>query len=106
MSAETKHTPGPWIADGGYIQSTTAKMFGGGAVIVADPYVSEAFISDEEVDANARLIAAAPELLEALIDARDWLQHIMSEDAEPPLEDTGDVRDKCTDAIAKAKGEA
>ncbi len=54
--------------------------------------------SDAELEANARLIAAAPELLEALEEAVFWDSH-----------DEGDVPavwlDKAKAAIAKARGE-
>ena len=55
----TEHTPGPWSTTGSMIQSEY-KTFGG--VFVAQ-VVDHA--SGEHI-ANARLIAAAPELLEAL----------------------------------------
>ena len=65
----SKHTPGPWnmTADGGgfYVE--------GGDLLVAsaqevDPSASDAedYFPGDTTEANARLIAAAPELLEAL----------------------------------------
>ena len=54
----SKHTPGPWTLDGdGFVY--------GEGNIVADPH-SSLNIDHDELDANARLIACAPELLEAL----------------------------------------
>lgn len=68
MSNTTKHTPGPWSA------AHSEKTFG---VVVCPKgnYVADAYYrSDEdgnnETAANARLIAAAPELLEALVQAK------------------------------------
>ena len=52
----SKHTPGPWIADGAQIFTSDTN------VAQANGYR----IDRETVAANARLIAAAPELLEAL----------------------------------------
>ena len=56
---EVKHTPGPWEACGKAVHAETGReiVFGGHNTRSG---------SDEEQRANARLIAAAPELLEAL----------------------------------------
>ncbi|WP_129112313.1 hypothetical protein [Burkholderia pseudomallei] len=48
-------------------------------------------------EANARLIAAAPELLEALLDAKDWLT---------PSNSPHGLRERINIALAKARGEA
>lgn len=64
MREITKHTPGPWECSGGYVQSATKSKPSGAPLCIADPFVDESFMSDHEADANARLIAAAPELLE------------------------------------------
>ncbi|MGN6312888.1 MAG: hypothetical protein ACTHMO_03900 [Rhodanobacteraceae bacterium] len=66
MNAQTQqHTPGPWITDRPYIRS-----HGGNATVceVKDGWYNRSGpqYSQEEIQANARLIAAAPELLEAL----------------------------------------
>ena len=50
---DTKHTPGPWVISG----RSTINAGRGGWV---------ASVSQSNREANARLIAAAPELLEAL----------------------------------------
>lgn len=64
-SSETqKHTPGPWRTGG----------LSGGAVFSGEKMVAAVYGDDREcnvdkrMQANARLIAAAPELLEALRD--------------------------------------
>lgn len=57
MSA--KHTPGPWTVMGDVI-------VGQPTYIVAGIYNLRASNSEQEEQANAALIAAAPELLEAL----------------------------------------
>jgi hypothetical protein len=61
--AETKHTPGPWILDTDNIIRTEAGTCIALAQQGGDGYP---LLSGDEVQANARLIAAAPELLEAL----------------------------------------
>lgn len=53
----TKHTPGEWIAKDGQIYPIET-----GKTLAIIPY----YITDDEQQANARLIAAAPDLLEAL----------------------------------------
>ena len=61
----TKHTPGPWVAS-----NDLCHVFGRSGWSVGPHGVTTAVCGDtppaEEQEANARLIAAAPELLEAL----------------------------------------
>lgn len=54
----TKHTPGEWIIK---------KRFAGVAIYVENKIVCSVYGTDQQ-EANAKLIAAAPELLEALKD--------------------------------------
>lgn len=56
MANETKHTPGPWQF------STEGKVFGGAATGLIATVTGR----DDARQADARLIAAAPELLAAL----------------------------------------
>jgi len=60
MTSNTDHTPGPWTCDG-------IKVYGSGIQVGS---IYPAVTADEEmmVEANAHLIAAAPELLAALQD--------------------------------------
>ncbi len=66
----TKHTPGPWVADGCVIEHFDAPLKFDIAVtrqhLIWTP-------DTEHAEANARLIAAAPELLEACKLAADAL---------------------------------
>jgi hypothetical protein len=85
---DSKHTPGPWEHDGGAT----------GWVGVRAPYKMVASVygdrddckSDDRMVANARLIAAAPEMYEALAAARQQVVTF-----------GGDVIDA---ALAKAEG--
>lgn len=93
--AETKHTPGPWVIyDAGIWPGIDGQT---GTVIIFGIDGEEAGVKGDGRDdamANARLIAAAPELLAALIKiVKDW-------DGEPE-----DVHEAAL-AITKATGES
>lgn len=79
------HTPGEWEAVGGRIIAKSTKY----AITVAQIPVG---LPSKQRTANAKLMAAAPELLEALI----WLR-----DQIPNLEGSIGM-DKVNQAIAKA----
>lgn len=68
----SKYTPGPWQCDlqgyGAFTIEKDAHDFGS-YVVIADRGSHETRV--DEMHANARLIAAAPELLEALQDLLD-----------------------------------
>lgn len=105
-----KHTPGPWVAirhDGFCdtewrikpappIKGSTVG-FAPHAVVKGDVRI----VNETEKQANARLIAAAPELLEALID----LCNSNDEVAHPQWKGSPDEI-AARAAIAKARGEA
>lgn len=77
---EFKHTEGPWfVVDNppNNNGSTDTSIYGGRGVYVADVYygyVGSEGISKVEAIANAHLIAAAPDLLEALQYALPYLE--------------------------------
>lgn len=79
------HTPGPWKVDRPYIR-------GAGRVIAT----LESGRNEGEDAANARLIAAAPELFEALENLMDFLFH-GKKDRQTIL--------RATAALAKARGD-
>ena len=66
----TAHTPGPWHS---MEFSDVVTSQSGWVVARGGPVGGSRPAADEEVWANARLIAAAPDLLEACITAIDWL---------------------------------
>jgi hypothetical protein len=92
------HTPGPWIHD----QPENMIMDSEGRKLVAQAR-SLHFPKDVR-DANARLIAAAPDLLAALILADEKLKHYTGEYMGGPHIKT--VRDAARAAITKAMGAA
>ncbi len=62
MSA-TKWTPGPWIFD-----DESGEIQGPANAVIGDLDFSSSINNDDIRDANARLVAAAPELYSALLD--------------------------------------
>lgn len=93
---EAKHTPGPWKAYRFSDKGGVARI----AIVGAQPsslIVAKTCAAEGEDEANARLIAAAPELLEAL---RGLLQ------AESPdyVQSWGIAREQALAAVAKATG--
>lgn len=97
---ETKHTPGPWLRDreSGFdcdVRAANGRKIASVNVQNA-PKSKKGWLSrQKENEANARLIAAAPELLAAL-------QAIMDLNPQLPMGYTEEARA----AIAKATGEA
>jgi hypothetical protein len=79
MSAQAEHTPGPWavLPPDSSRPSQVIVYARSGAEIYKAPLTAE-------TEANARLIAAAPDLLAALIAARHQLIAVQ---AVPALED-------------------
>ena len=77
----TKHTPGPWKVWGVHQDVTTERGSRICEVGRRDVYTIEKcrqpFPEDIEASANAKLIAAAPELLAALQAAKGLLEQIM-----------------------------
>lgn len=67
---QTQHTPGPWR----YCKTNGSPTHGEHVIAGSKPgYLAEVRdCGSGDVGANARLIAAAPELLAALVELRDW----------------------------------
>lgn len=97
----TRHTPGPWIAVGFWVEHPNDKR---PDICNCDPRsMDQEGRSDAEILANARLIAAAPDLLEALQSAERAMsnKHFAAE----VLAHDSVVREMILAAIAKATGE-
>jgi hypothetical protein len=100
--SDLKHTPGPWIADRYDVRqsgSTGSRMvaaicYTGPHHTPASEYPKSCRLQDE---ANARLIAAAPELLEALEEMTRFCETGEYEGRDP--------LSAAFEAITKAKGE-
>ena len=109
----TQHTPGPWeVKKGAAMLNSVCTVYGteDGWVDIAAP-IPMADDYRAESSANARLIAAAPDLLEALKSAVDTLtdprigQWSYMEGSEI-YSDFKDAADAARAAIAKATGGA
>lgn len=89
MKTTVKHSPGPWTADRRQITDA-------GKAVIASTF-SGACYSLEQCDANDRLIAAAPELLGALVDLLKFMDPCEMDDDVPAV-----INARA--AIAKAAG--
>ena len=69
-----KHTPGPWIVGNGKNIACTIYDKYGQRIANSFDGVMVTQRSDAQCEANARLIAAAPDMLEALQDCRRALE--------------------------------
>jgi len=93
METMTKHTPGPWSIG---FASDDSKV----QIISADGY-HLAYVEQDPIYPNARLIAAAPEMLECLQDVIEWLT---SGKVDGVGFDHAQVEDTIRAAIKKAEG--
>lgn len=100
----TKHTPRPWLFDEGRDAITTHNRITNGETRIATVELGWAEPLESEQIANARLIAAAPDLLAALKDARDTIHMLVNSRG---FECEGTAEEWTVDfdaAIARAEG--
>jgi PAS domain-containing protein len=101
MTTQATHTPGPWEISKNEAGELDICEAGAGNMI-AD------LAKCKNAEANARLIAAAPDLLEALRGSVEWLRTLREENEAAVIESAPDGFSLC-DAegiIAKAEGRA
>ena len=106
----SKHTPGPWFveADGaGVYVMTETMMVASPSPMDRHPTDSDEYIDGPETEANARLIAAAPDLLDALQAIEPFIPTTSAADGGAAAY-SANVRaaDMVRAAIAKATGSA
>ena len=94
------HTPGPWRAGGGGFGGTSGQGISicsdsGGGGFAITKFIASMYGNGDTAnrEADARLIAAAPDLLAALIDVRNNV-----------MDDCPDMWQRVDDAIDKATG--
>jgi len=97
---ETKHTPGPWTATPSYINLGEWEIYGNEDGDNAQHIGSIEAEGTEQAEANARLIAAAPDLLEA---CESMLGFLSADTLD--LRDYEQMESEVKRVIAKAKGE-
>ena len=90
---KTEHTQGPWRID-------SQTRFGDFTIAAGENVKACEFIAKTQSEANARLIAAAPDLLAALVEMLDA--------SEKPTHERwlSNVRSHAIAAISKAEGRA
>jgi hypothetical protein len=105
----SKHTPGPWkidmttMFDCNYSRASAAIVGANGApVVLFDPSEGEYKQALDPDSADAHLISAAPDLLDAL---DLLLRYSLSHPIHTDQSQFGNVYDKARAAIAKARGE-
>lgn len=99
MSAETKWTPGPWIADGSGIRALVRAESTG--VIVAVRHR----LPGAENEANACLIAAAPEFGEGASEFELYEAAVVRGDDVAAMRHYARAAVALRNALAKARGE-
>ena len=97
---KSKHTSGPWIHDRGVVQTSV----GHHVASVMGQYKG-GYYSAEETDANATLIAAAPDLFDSLKRLTSVVQDALE---DPELDGNGDLLEyevtRALLALKKARG--
>lgn len=94
-----KHTPGPWTIEGEGIIRSPFGFVGEVAGLDGEEEI------EEESAANASLISSAPELLEALREALEWLESAQADEPKDYHNEHLDAAiSKARAAIAKAEG--
>jgi len=93
----TKHTPGPWSVD--YLDHNGQRVVRAEHIEVCTCWHHSVGSIEKEMEANARLIAEAPAMLDALWQYRDDMRH-------PPAKDSRERRVEMIEAIlARIGGE-
>ena len=105
----SKHTPGPWSFNTSPNCWSVLQVGSSGRWIVAGGTAWAIPGRQSEAEANARLIAAAPDLLEALEDLREWaLDHgevVFAGGGMHAVDPMNSCLRRASAAIAKATGE-
>ena len=77
MTEQAKHTPGPWQAEDGLDEPTVESE----DFVVASCHQASAMAEGESI-ANARLIAAAPEMAEALRNCKIFMEECLETEVQ------------------------
>ena len=96
---ERKWTPGPWYV------SNMSEIFHGDDCNLADCWSVHADIDEDECEANAHLIAAAPDMYDALESAEESIATFIGVHGYPTDSGAGEILRQVSAALAKARGE-
>ncbi len=99
---EQQHTPGPWNTGG---QHRRASVFSGSTEVA---FAREDFgrINSTSAEANARLIAAAPDLYDVAAAIQYRANECGGDYDDIPRDELNSLLVRLDDALAKARGEA
>jgi hypothetical protein len=109
---ETKHTPGPWTAEpygdnGRWEVNSDGKLPWKAIADIRCDHMGADAVNEAEAEANAKLIAAAPELLEACQAAFDLVYRIALKHRESmSQQEYTSTQEALLAAIAKATGQS
>ena len=98
------HTPGPWFYKRSGFSTVYIEARIGGGMLQEVAACGPTAQGSEQQEANARLIAAAPELLEALRDMLDGWKYIRQSHGDLYGVGWDRAQEKAETAIAKATG--
>lgn len=98
MAEHTKPTSGPWSSDGWSSSANSARIMDRRGLVIAAAYYLG---GTGKAEANARLIAAAPDMLEALSQARLAVEGL-AKIADPNGDPSGVMRGPTIRAIDAA----
>lgn len=96
-----QHTPAPWTAGKNWLAGGASKVTASGKTVAYVPYIKggNGFAISGTDETNARLIAAAPDLLKALKNYVAWLEPV-----EHGNVTMAELHEAAKAAIAKATG--
>ncbi len=101
----SKFTPGPWVRDGRMVEATNSEKE---TIMACEVYGPELGHWDQEAqvaaEANAQLIAAAPDLLDALVYLANWMEELIGFENETDPE-YQEAMKQIDEAITRATGE-
>ena len=100
----TKHTPGPWRTGG--LPQHAPIVYAPDDYAICDTKTFHGRRSPEEAEANARLIAAAPDMLAALQAFREWHANNFGDFSHDLNAQLLSLDNDAVAAIAKAEGRA
>ncbi|MCM3565942.1 hypothetical protein [Hydrogenophaga intermedia] len=106
---KSKHTPGPWAVDidGIVVGPPVLPAVFGDPIPIGSAWVTGAYYAEDQTEesrANARLMAAAPELLDALREAMQAVEAFHGPDHWDVYRDHSPEMKRWRDVITKATG--